>query len=470
LAYVLKKLFSGPAAISLWTALACFVVFLFAPGVFNDGDTYWHIEAGRWMIDNKAVLLIDPFSFTFAGRPWQTHEWLAEIVMALAYVGMGWNGVAILFAASFALAAGLLGHYLSRWLGSMALIATLELSLACMAGCLLTRPHILALPILAIWAARLIVAREEGRTPSWKLAGLMLLWANLHASFMFGLALAGFFAIEAVWKSKTRAATAKAWGLFCVLSLLAALATPHGVWGLIFPFKLMAMPSLHNINEWQPLNLHEFQPMLLAAGIALFALLSRGVKMGFWRLFLLLGLLYMAMIQVRHQILLAAIAPLLIAAPLAGETRPYFAKPSKRVLVPVFIMLFAFAAAVRIAHPVVRTDGEVTPAAALAHVSDDLRRQPVFNEYSFGGYLIFNDVHPFIDGRAELYGEDFIARYARIVRPDKKELTATLDEYRIRWTILDANDVVVPLMDAMPGWHRLYADKVAVVHVRDGGS
>jgi hypothetical protein len=139
------------------------------------------------------------------------------------------------------------------------------------------------------------------------------------------------------------------------------------------------------------------------------------------------------------------------------------------VLVPAFVLLFALVAAARIAYPVVRIDGEVTPGAALAHVPDDLRRQPVFNEYSFGGYLIFHDVRPFIDGRAELYGEDFIARYARIVRPDKRELAAVLTEYRVRWTILDANDVVVPLMDAMPGWHRLYADKVAVVHVRDGG-
>ena len=34
-----------------------------------------------------------------------------------------------------------------------------------------------------------------------------------------------------------------------------------------------------------------------------------------------------------------------------------------------------------------------------------------------------------------------------------------------------APDTVVPaLMDRTPGWHRLYSDKLAVIHVRDAGN
>ena len=57
-------------------------------GLLNDGDTYWHIRAGEWMIAHGAVLrsrrvLLLPS----AGAPWHTQEWLAEILMAL-----GWRG------------------------------------------------------------------------------------------------------------------------------------------------------------------------------------------------------------------------------------------------------------------------------------------------------------------------------------------------------------------------------------------
>ncbi|MGN5478967.1 hypothetical protein ACTMU2_24310 [Cupriavidus basilensis] len=36
---------------------------------------------------------------------------------------------------------------------------------------------------------------------------------------------------------------------------------------------------------------------------------------------------------------------------------------------------------------------------------------PVFNSYNFGGYLIFSGIAPIIDGRADLYGDDFVRRY-----------------------------------------------------------
>jgi len=39
--------------------------------------------------------------------------------------------------------------------------------------------------------------------------------------------------------------------------------------------------------------------------------------------------------------------------------------------------------------------------------------------------------------------------------------------YHARWTIFRADQPVVKLLDATPGWHRFYADKLAVVHIHD---
>ena len=46
-------------------------------------------------------------------------------------------------------------------------------------------------------------------------------------------------------------------------------------------------------------------------------------------------------------------------------------------------------------------------------------------------------------------------------------LAATLAFYHVRWTFFAANAPVVKLLDATPGWHRFYTDKLAVVHVHD---
>lgn len=471
MALSLPKTLSNARLIVLGAALAAFAVVLFAPAVLGDGDTYWHIAAGRWMIDNQAVLRIDPFSYTFAGHPWQTHEWLAEIAMALAYVGAGWSGVVLLFAAAAALTAGLLAHHLSRRLHGLALIVTLLLSLACVAGSLLARPHLLALPLLEMWTAGLIFAREEGRAPSWKLLPLMVLWANLHASFLIGLVLILPFALEAVQEEAQKRAALRGWSVFAGLALLAAIISPYGIFGLIFPFKLMALPSLQRIGEWAPTDFRTFQPLAFAVAAALYVLLSRGAKVKPLRLLVLLGLLYLALIHVRHHMLIAIVGALILAEPLgrALQTAPREAKPRHGVAVALaFAVLLAGLTVLRLWLPLERADGAATPATALARVPASLLHSPVLNDYAFGGYLIFNDVRPFIDSRAELYGGKFLERYAAMVRPDKPALEAALARYRVRWTIFAADNPAAGAMDAMQGWHILYADRWAVVHVKDG--
>jgi hypothetical protein len=76
------------------------VVAVFSPGVLGDGDTFIHVSAGDWILAHGAVPRVDPFSFDFAGRPWVAHEWLAEVLLALAFRLAGWSGVALLTAAS----------------------------------------------------------------------------------------------------------------------------------------------------------------------------------------------------------------------------------------------------------------------------------------------------------------------------------------------------------------------------------
>ncbi|HSS13776.1 MAG TPA: hypothetical protein VLL04_07780, partial [Rhizomicrobium sp.] len=101
------------------------------------------------------------------------------------------------------------------------------------------------------------------------------------------------------------------------------------------------------------------------------------------------------------------------------------------------------------------------------HVPRFVRETPVLNDYGFGGYLIWAGVKPFIDSRADLYGDIFLENYATIVSPDKDALAATLAFHHVRWTIFPRQAPVVKLLDATPGWRRFYTDKLAVVHVRD---
>jgi hypothetical protein len=461
-------------------AVFAYAVFIFVPAVLNDGDTYSHLATGQWILAHGTVPSTDPFSYSFAGAPWVAHEWLAELLSALAFRLAGWSGLVMLFGAGMALTAGLMAAHLRRWLTPLAAFVALLLGIACVAPSMLARPHILALPALELWTAGLLIARARNAAPSWWLLPVITIWANLHGSFVFGLALAAPVALEAVVEAPgQRVWVAGRWAAFILGGVGAALLTPHGVEGLRFPFQLMHMSMLFNVGEWAPTNFGTPQPMEMAAAALLYVLLTRGIRLPVIRVLLLFGLTYLAMQHARHQMLLGIVGPLLIAQPLgealrAGAGESARAKPPQSRLAwrgplawGLAVVVALCAGAARIAWPVMLTDRPTAPITALAHVPPAIAARPVFNEYAFGGYLIYRGIPPVIDARIDMYGDSFARLYLRATHPDRAALEELVGRYHIGWTILAPSNPAVALLDMLPGWHRIYADNVAVVHVRD---
>lgn len=466
----------GPFVAPALSGMLIYAVLVLAPQVLNDGDTFWHLAAGQWMLDHGQVLRTDVFSHTAAGRSWNTHEWLAEVLMALAFRAGGWNGVVILYGLAGAAAMGALAHRLGRSLPPLSLACALVLTFGCMAPSLLARPHLIGLALLVFWTIGLMQARDGSRAPSLWLAAMMVLWANLHGGYVFGLAMIAPFALEAIAAAQPgqRTRAFRDWTVFGVAGLAAALVTPFGVSGLIYPFKILGMSSLPGITEWRPTDFSRPGALEITLVAALFVMLQRGVRIPPFRLGLLLLLLHMTLQHTRHQIVLAAVGALLLAEPLgAALARPpererCLELPAARRWLLGCVLLAVIVSCVRLVVPVVRTDGPTAPITALRHVPAVLRAQPVFNDYGFGGYLIWQGVRPFIDGRSDMYGDAFTQAYFKAEQPDPATLEALLARWKVAWTLLAANDPVVGVMDRKPGWRRLYADRYAVVHVHDG--
>jgi hypothetical protein len=128
----------------------------------------------------------------------------------------------------------------------------------------------------------------------------------------------------------------------------------------------------------------------------------------------------------------------------------------------------ALAVALRLSCPVTRGDDRATPAMALRQVPPALLSQPVFNSYDLGGYLIYRHVRPFIDGRSDMYGDAFMAAYMAPFDPDRAAFERLVRRYGLRWALIAADSApMLYLLDTLPGWRRLYGDRVAVVYVRE---
>ena len=182
--------------------------------IFNDGDVSWHIASGQWIIAHHAIPHTDPFSFTWAGSPWVPIEWGAEVIMASAYQAAGYAGLAALATLALGALSGLTYfnaiRFVRPWVALGAVVAT-DLVLVPMT---LVRPHLLAWPLIALWTFVMLRAREKGRAPPLAAALLMVVWANLHGSFVMGLAIAAAFGLDALLSDPDKAKVLRAWGVF----------------------------------------------------------------------------------------------------------------------------------------------------------------------------------------------------------------------------------------------------------------
>jgi hypothetical protein len=383
-------------------------------------------------------------------------------------------GVMALAAAAVGMTAAVLMHHLRRFLPSPYGLTALVIALSNTAPSMLARPHLLAWPCLALWCGGLVAARAGRAAPPLSLTLVMVVWVNLHGSFMLGLLLPVAFMAEALLdRPADRRAVIASWTTFIAAAWAAALLNPDGLTGVLFPFHMLRMHSLAWIGEWMPADFGHVGPLELTilGGLALG--LSGKVRLPPIRLLMLLGLVHAALAHARNESLLGIVGALIVAEPLGACLMPRVAatpRAPRHALVAAAAALLAVGAlAGRIALPLPPERTGARFAAMLDRVPPSLRARPVLNDYTLGGSLIFAGVSPFIDSRADLFGDAFLRNYQEIVLPDRAALDHALAAYGIAWTIFPAHRPIVALLDQEPGWRRLVEADGLVVHVAEPG-
>ena len=464
----------------LWVGAGIYALFLLAGNrLLIDPDTMWQITVGQWIIEHRAVPETDVYSFTMRGQPWISTQWLAQVAYAKVFAIAGWSGPVVLATTAIAATFALLAKFLSRRLSESTTLVFIAAALALTVPHLLARPHVLALPLMVAWVGALIAAADRRGVPSFWWLPLMALWANLHGGFVFGLVLIAPAALDAVLNADVtlRKSLAVRWAAFGMAALAASCCTPYGWNALLASQKILELGgALPLIVEWKPADFGSVGAfeicLLLGVGLALL----RGINLPPLRIALLLGLLHMALAQGRAAEILAMVAPLVLAAPLARQiggnkvSDPDAVAPARGVLLAsVAAALFAATlvyASVHRFEP--HTRG--SPVAAVAELKK-LNLARVFNDYDFGGYLIASGVAPFIDGRTELYGEKFFVDHnaaSGLMEPEN--LFRLLEQYRIEATLMRTQSAATKLLDHIDGWWKVYADDIATIHLRKPGA
>ena len=212
------------------------------------------------------------------------------------------------------------------------------------------------------------------------------------------------------------------WTKFGVAAVLVACITPYGPESILVTFRIFNLgDALGMISEWQSPNFGSMPLQEVILLIALYVGLSRGLKLPFVRLLIVLGLLHLFLKHVRNAELLAMLAPLIVAPVLARQwptLRPTaeppagsllrqrlaaLGRPAGRNAIALCLVLGAVYAAGVIRFAGIRPPENTMPVAAFDFIREANLQGNVLNHYGFGGYLINSGIKTFIDGRGELY-------------------------------------------------------------------
>src|SRR5215472_440599 len=152
--------------------------FLFASRPISDGDFWFHLKTGEYIIRTGLVPRTDLFSFTNSGRPWIAHEWLSGAVFYLVYSLLGFNALIFIFGILTALAFWLAlkrsdcHPFVSGFaalLGVWAVLPTIGV-----------RPRVFTLLFASVYLYLLTqYARSGTGRAIWWLVPLMALWVNV---------------------------------------------------------------------------------------------------------------------------------------------------------------------------------------------------------------------------------------------------------------------------------------------------
>jgi hypothetical protein len=408
---VLSALFSVPALICLHTANV------------TDADVWWHMRTGQWILEHRALPHTDPFSSFGAGKPWAAYSWLFDLLVLQFFQRLGLAGL-VAYSTGMVVAVTVVLHRLIRRLQadfSIAVLLTLAASL-CLSRLYTPRSWWFTILFFALELDLLMQARKTGRMRGllW-LPLIFALWANLHIQFIDGLVLLAIALAEPLlarfWTGiQTRLRPGWLMGVSAAC-LLATLANPYG-WSIYkVAFGLASQSGvLSKVSELEAIpfrNLADYGVLLFAMAAA--AVLARARRFAFFETALLAFALLVSFRSIRDVWVMVVAASAILASGVIGDQKNRLllratAIPFVAVLAGGVVSLGVRSQQVDDVHLRAQL-AEILPVRAVQAVKAKGLGGPLFNDYNWGGYLIWELRLPVsIDERQNVYGDAPIDR------------------------------------------------------------
>lgn len=468
------------------TLIVFMAVFAMAARAVVDTDLYWHLAAGRYIVETGTIPTTDPFSWTMAGRPWVDVYWLAQIGWYVIHQTLGMAGLSLLVAGLATLGLALVWRQLDGPVFGRALILILA---AAVSGPVWTaRPHLLTYVLTAATAYVLYLYKWKQTDRLWVLPLLYVAWVNLHGGYVAGFMLLGAFLIgegvSNIWH--VPGAEIVTWPrlrkvvVITALSGAALLINPQTVQAVLLPLKTAGLPALQTtVEEWASPDFHQLfqQPMLWLLLGTLVMLGWSGRRLDVTDALTLAVFAYIALLARRNVGLFALVAAPILSRHAAAwwnqsrwsRRRLSRGQPGLNALI---VILVGGAALLKVLIPLSPAVQQQAERQALPiGVADWLAARPVtgrlFNSYNLGGYLMWRlwpDRPVYVDGRTDLYDGAFLQEYAQLAAGGL-DAPAIFDERGIDVAVLEPGLPLARQLAESGRWREAYQDELTIIYV-----
>jgi hypothetical protein len=435
-----------------------------------DPDLWWHLRTGQLILELREIPRVDPFSFTFAGKPWLNHEWLGEVALYVVHRAVGVAGLMFLLAAVMAATYSLVWRRM-RIRGVDVRAGLPIVGAAFLAGSISLGPRLQMATLLlsALFALGIDrMRRDDDKRWAFALPLLMLVWTNLHGGFAIGLALLAI-AVAGQWLDTREVARIKTLAACFGASLAAALVNPNGIAQLAYPLRFLTPnPFTALIQESASPDFHVKAMLvfeiLLLAGLA--AVMRSGLRVAWTDVLVVIAFTHLAFSQARNVAVWAVVVSPIVAGAVSVAAAPALARMCR-----VALLLAAGVAMGLIGLASVK--GQVEEEAFPSRAVQTLRRAPLgpnlFTTYHWGGYAIWT-LHPryrvFIDGRADtLYDASILREYYDVHNgsPQWREIFARRG---VMTALVERRSFIAMELLQARDWRLVYNDDQAAVFAR----
>ena len=379
-----------------------------------DPDVYWHIKTGEWVLEN-GIPRQDPFSYW--GGNFIAHEWLYDVILYSVYSVTGFFGAELILLFGVLTTALVISMKISQGKSNPnAIIYLLPIYwVVKYAGLLTTRPHMMSLLFICL---ELLILEKKNDKLYWLFPLFTLFITNVHGGSIAIFIL--IFVIHLVsyiydnWGNIDKKFVVKNI-IITVIMAGTMLINPYGIESVLYGTKI-PQEAMEYITEWYPLVMGAKDiPMLFLTLIPL-ACMSYSKKAKLIDILMICMGFMMTLVWCRMILIYACICIIYGSDVLNKLGINKIKIPNvinKKIISAILAITLIYLLAISVSNislERLESESKVSPTIIKEYILEndiDVKNNIMFNNYNFGGYFIFNNMKVFMDGRNDVYCEEF---------------------------------------------------------------